>query len=352
MTTDTATAAGAELQLTADNGLARITLNRPRAINALNQPMIAGIVDSLEAWRNDDSVAAVLIDGAGERGLCAGGDIRVIYEDVKSGGNESRWFWRDEYAMNVAISEYPKPYIALMDGLVMGGGVGVSAHGSIRIVTERSKVGMPETGIGFAPDVGGTYLLSRAPGQLGTHLALSGLTAGPADAIACGLADTFVSSERLADLRAALAANPGQAAAIVADFASEPGPTPFLDAQEWIDECYGSDSVEQIVERLGSHPDAEARNTAEILLTKAPTSLKVTLASLRAARSMTLREVIEQEYRVSVALTERPDLVEGVRAQIIDKDRNPQWSPAFLPEVTSADVDAILNTDTAEGVFG
>lgn len=174
-----------------------ITLNRPRALNALTHSMVCHIDDALTGAAGDEAVVAVVIRGAGDRGLCAGGDIRSIYEDARAGRRASVDFWRDEYRLNARIARFPKPYVALMDGIVMGGGVGVSAHGGVRVVTERSRVAMPETGIGFVPDVGGTYLLSRAPGELGTHLALTGRAVGAADAILCGLADHFVPSHSL-----------------------------------------------------------------------------------------------------------------------------------------------------------
>ena len=185
--------------------LGHLVLNRPKSINALTHSMVITIAAALEKWESDDSVATVLISGAGDRGLCAGGDIIAIYTDAigtdeKVGGAASASFWADEYALNAHIARYSKPYVAFMDGVVLGGGVGVSAHGSFRVVTERTRLGMPETGIGFVPDVGGTFLLSRAPGELGTHLALTAGSVTGADAIALGLADHFVTSDRLADL--------------------------------------------------------------------------------------------------------------------------------------------------------
>src|SRR3954454_967882 len=202
------TATGSEVYTSVENGLGLITLNRPQAINALTHGMILAIDDTLAAWAEDDRVRAVAIRGEGERGLCAGGDVRAIYEGAKSNPAAALEFWADEYHLNARIARYPKPYVALMDGLVMGGGVGVSAHGDIRVVTERSRVAMPETGIGFVPDVGGTHLLAHAPGELGTRLALTGAAVGAADALLCGLADHFVPAARLPELTAALAGAP------------------------------------------------------------------------------------------------------------------------------------------------
>ncbi|MFJ1646085.1 enoyl-CoA hydratase/isomerase family protein [Streptomyces sp. NPDC088258] len=326
-------------------GTARITLNRPRALNALNPAMVAAVDQALTEWERDDGVTAVVLTGAGERGLCAGGDIRMIHEEARAGGDgrATAAFWRAEYRLNARIARYPKPYVALMDGIVMGGGVGVSAHGDIRIVTERSAVAMPETGIGLVPDVGGTHLLSRAPGELGTHLALTGRAVGAADAILCGLADHFVPSARLPGLTAALAGPEVRDADAVREtvrrHATEAPAGTLGEDRGWIDACYAADSVEEIVERLLGSGRQPARDTAGILATRSPTALKATLAALRRSRGLaTLEEALDQEYRSSCAALTFPDLVEGIRAQVIDKDRAPRWSPKELTEVTDADV--------------
>ncbi|MFD9906973.1 enoyl-CoA hydratase/isomerase family protein [Streptomyces sp. NPDC059063] len=315
-----------------------IVLNRPRALNALDHTMVRIVDEALTAWERDDSVATVVVTGAGERGLCAGGDIRAVRDDVLAGGGAaSAAFWHDEYLLNARIARYAKPYVAVMDGFVMGGGVGISAHGDVRIVTERSQVAMPETIIGFVPDVGGTYLLSRAPGELGTHLALTGGSAGAGDALLCGLADHFVPSSRLAGFTAALA--DAAVPDVLADFARPAPEGELADARAWIDFCYAADSVEEIVDRLQSCGERAAKETAETLLSRSPTSLKVTLAALRRARALgSLEEVLRQEYRVSCAALTTPDFPEGVRAQVVDKDRRPQWSPARLSDVSEADV--------------
>lgn len=315
-----------------------ITLNRPQAINALNHPMVRLMDEALSAWEKADDITTVLLTGEGARGLCAGGDIRSIHDDVRAGGGAaSVAFWRDEYRLNARIARFPKPYVALMDGIVMGGGVGVSAHGSVRIVTERSRIAMPETGIGFVPDVGGTYLLTRAPGELGTHLALTGAAVGAGDALLCGLADHYVPSERLPEFTAALA--DADASEVVAEYAAAAPEGELAAQREWIDACYSADSVEEIVDRLYNSGDQAAKETAETILGKSPTSLKVTLAALRRARSLaSLEQVLDQEYRVSATAITSPDLVEGIRAQVVDKDRNPHWSPAELTGVTDADV--------------
>ncbi|MFI6349197.1 enoyl-CoA hydratase/isomerase family protein [Streptomyces sp. NPDC050560] len=317
---------------------AYLTLNRPKALNALTHPMVLAVDEALTAWEHDPAVEAVVVTGAGERGLCAGGDIRAVHDDARDGdGSASAAFWRDEYRLNARIARYPKPYVAVMDGIVMGGGVGVSAHGSVRIVTERSRVAMPETGIGFVPDVGGTHLLARAPGELGTHLALTGAQIGAGDALLCGLADHHVPA--------------GETGALVDDLARlpvhealrtyvRPAPEGELAGQrEWIDACYAADTVEEIVGRLFAHGAQAAKETAEVLLSRSPTALKVTLAALRRARALgSLERVLDQEYRISVATLTTHDLVEGIRAQVIDKDRTPRWSPDSLAGVSDAAV--------------
>lgn len=323
------------------NGLGHATLNRPRAINALDHDMVRVLDDALTRWERDDAVSVVLLDGAGDRGLCAGGDIRAIRASAVDGDSQAADFWRDEYHLNARIARYAKPYVALMDGVVMGGGVGVSAHGAVRVVTERSSVGLPETTIGFVPDVGGTYLLSRAPGETGTHLALTGTPIGAADALYTGMADHFVPSDRLEDLVAAIAkaAPEADVAGAVGRYAEIAPAGKLADQRSWIDSCYSSDDAEEIVARLRAHGDPEAAKAADLIESKSPTSVKTTLAALRRARGLgTLEEVLEQEYRVSCAALAWPDLAEGIRAQVIDKDRNPQWSPATLAEVTGADV--------------
>lgn len=314
-----------------------LTLNRPRAINALTHPMVLRIDEALTAWEDDPAVETVVIQGAGERGLCAGGDIRAIHDDARAGGTATLGFWRDEYRLNARIARYPKPYVALMDGIVMGGGVGVSAHGSVRVVTERSRVAMPETGIGFVPDVGGTYLLSRAPGELGTHLALTGEAAGAADALLTGLADHFVPSEDLPRLAEELTRAPAHE--VLPRFARQAPPGRLAAARDWIDAAYAADTVEEIVDRLLDSGVPAAKETADTLLTRSPTALKVTLAAVRRARRTdSLEAVLDMEFRLSHTALSSADLVEGIRAQVVDKDRDPHWTPPTLAEVTFADV--------------
>jgi enoyl-CoA hydratase len=340
-----------DVLLRREGHLGHIILNRPQAINALTHPMVTAIANALDAWEHDDSVATVLLTGAGERGLCAGGDIVAIHRDAVTGGGGTAEFWADEYRLNARIASYPKPYVAIMDGLVLGGGVGISAHGSVRIVTERTKIGMPETGIGFVPDVGGTHLLSRAPGEFGTHLALTaGSITGP-DAIALGLADHYVHSQELPELIDALATLKAEAAVGAASQALF-DPAPLLAERSWINTAYAFDTVEEIVAALRANPAPAARAAADAIERKSPTALKLTLAALRAARrSLNLVETLQREYRVSLRCLAGHDLAEGIRAQVIDKDRNPQWMPATLAEVPDADI-AVYSADLGTRELG
>ncbi|HET6300631.1 enoyl-CoA hydratase/isomerase family protein [Microbacterium sp.] len=355
----------------AAGGLGRLTLNRPRAINALDLGMIRELTAALDAWEDDPDVHAVLLDGEGDRGFCAGGDVRTLHQQIVGGDPEATGeFFRSEYALNARIAEYPKPVIALADGITMGGGIGLAGHARVRVVTERSKLAMPETRIGFTPDVGGTWLLGRAPGRLGEYLGLTGATMGAADAVYAGFADAIVPSERLGELREALvlrqAQQPGGAAQQPEDAAQQPGEgdvverlerflslskdraatgAPSLEAaRSWIDDAFSADTVAEIVERLRALASSrtlserrrdEARATADTLAELSPTALAVTLAAVRRARELpSLRDALAQEYGLVMWFaTTQPDLVEGIRAQLIDKDRDPHWHPATIAEL-------------------
>lgn len=316
-----------------------ITLNRPKAINSLNQQMVDALSTILTGWANDDAVRAVVLSGAGERGLCAGGDVVSIYHSARKDGVEARRFWRDEYLLNAQIADFAKPYVALMDGIVMGGGVGVSAHANTRVVTDTSKIAMPEVGIGFIPDVGGVHLLSRAPGGLGLHAALTGAPFSGADAIAMGFADHYVPHEDVEEFRRAVVTDGVEAA--LAEYAVEPPPSELAAQRDWIDECFSGDTVADIVAALRAHGTGPADDAADLIATRSPIALSVTLEAVRrAAKLETVKDVLVQDYRVSSASLRSHDLVEGIRAQLIDKDRNPKWSPAQLSAVTAADVEA------------
>ncbi|MFT4220092.1 MAG: enoyl-CoA hydratase/isomerase family protein [Microbacterium sp.] len=342
-------------------GVGRLTLNRPEALNALDLDMALAMSAALDAWRDDPEVAVVVLDGAGERGFCAGGDVRGLYRQiVEEDADAAGIFFRHEYALDAAIAEFPKPVVALADGITMGGGIGLAGHAAIRVVTERSRLAMPETRIGFTPDVGGTWLLAHAPGRVGEYLGLTGESMDAADACYAGFADVFVPSDRLDALRrdprslsderseeSKRAEPPSHEDHRVSSRHSGPrsttGGTPdsgggesrLAAARAWIDDAFAADTVPEIVERLRHRPEPSAAATADILESLAPTALAVTLAAVRRARGLPdLRAALEQEYGLVMWFcTTQPDLVEGIRAQLVDKDRNPRWQPATLAEL-------------------
>ena len=322
-----------------DNGIGFVTLNRPKAINSLNQNMVNVLSAVLTGWERDDAVRAVVLSGAGDRGLCAGGDVVAVYHSARADGVAARRFWYDEYLLNAQIGRFTKPYVSLLDGIVMGGGVGVGSHASTRVVTDTTKMAMPEVGIGFIPDVGGTYLLSRAPGSLGLHVALTGTPFSGADAIALGFADHYVPHDKLDQFSRAIVGEGVEGA--LAAHAVEPPPSDLVAQRNWIDDCYAGDTVADIVAALRGHDAGPANAAADVIATRSPIALSVTLESVRrAAKLATLEDVLTQEYRVSCGSLRSHDLVEGIRAQLVDKDRNPTWSPASLADVSAVDVEA------------
>lgn len=328
-----ATASDPRVRVRIEHALGRLTLDRPRAINALDLGMIEMLSAALDEWEHAPGVDAVLLDGAGDRGLCAGGDVRGLYDQIVGGrGGELVRFFRAEYALNARIASYPKPIVAIADGVTMGGGVGLAGHAAVRVVTERSRLAMPEVRIGFTPDVGGSLLLARAPGRLGEYLALTGATMDAADAIYAGFADHFVPSDRIDDLRDALVtrADPQTATELVLLFDETPEPSGLIDARAWIDDAFAGDSVDDIERRLRARAEPEAHRTADELAALPPTALAVTLASVRSARTLPdVRAALEQEYGLVLwfAATQ-PDMVEGIRARLVDKDNAPRWQPA------------------------
>jgi enoyl-CoA hydratase len=328
-----------DVLVSVDGGVGQLVLNRPKAINSLTRPMVRTMAAALGKWVHDDAVGAVMVSGAGERGLCAGGDLVMLHHSARADGSEARQFWYDEYVLNAQIGRFSKPYVALMDGIVMGGGVGLGAHGSVRVVTDTTKLAMPEVGIGLIPDVGGTFILSRAPGLLGLHAALTGAPFGAADAIAMGFADHFVHHESLSDFKQAVVVD-GINAALSAH-AIEPPPSPLLAQRSWIDECFAGETVADIIAALRGHDAGPANDAANLIATRSPISVCVTLEAIRRAANLkSLEDVLRQEYRTSCACSRSHEFVEGTRAQVIDKDRNPKWSPASLAAVTNADVEA------------
>jgi enoyl-CoA hydratase len=327
-----------DLIVRSERALRRITLNRPQALNALTLDMAVRMTAQLRQWASDPAVGTIVIDGAGERAFCAGGDIRALYDAAKTESPLPAQFWATEYHLDVLIARYPKPVIVIMDGVVMGGGVGISAHAAHRVVTERSAVAMPEVGIGYFPDVGASFLLARSPGFTGTYLALTGERIAAADAIYCGLADINVPAQRLNELPAALAdcRSAGEVRTKLGALSAMPPPGKLPAARSWIDTCYGADGAEEIVDRL-SGINVDPASAALATMRKAsPTSLKITLRNLRDAASFKrVEQSFQQDYRISLACIAGHDFIEGIRAQIVDKDRNPAWHPATLPAVTA-----------------
>lgn len=313
--------------------LGRVHLNRPRVLNALTLDMIRTMQAALDEWRDDPEVRTVVLTGEGERGFCAGGDIRFVWEMATT---EPGWvleLWREEYLLNLAIATYPKPVVAIADGITMGGGIGLAGHAAHRLITPRSSLAMPEVRIGLAPDVGGLLLLSRAPGELGTHLALTGEPADASTSLTIGWADAVVRTESIPAILHALAVRPPHDVVPAFSVATDQQPVP-----EWITRCYAADDIETILERLDVESTPQAHSAASLIRSGSPMALAVTLAGLRRARDLNLAECLLQDYRMSSRFLQRADLVEGIRARIVDKDGAPRWLPAEAGDVTGPDV--------------
>jgi enoyl-CoA hydratase len=324
----------------ASRGVGRLTLNRPRALNALDRPMIEAIAAHLAAWRDDPAIRLVTIEGAGGRAFCAGGDVRAIRALALEGRTaEVEAFFVAEYSVNRMIAEYPKPYVALIDGISMGGGLGLSAHGSHRVVTEHATMAMPETAIGLFPDIGATYFLPRLPGATGMYLALTGARVSPGDALHTGLATQFVPRATLEALKEGLAR---EGIAAVAAHAAPPPESLLAADRPAIDRCFGAPSLAGILDALEAEGTAWAKATAATLAQMSPTSLSVTFEALRRGAAMTLPECLAMELTLTRGVTRHPDFAEGVRAQVIDKTRDPRWRPASLAEVDEADIAALF----------
>jgi enoyl-CoA hydratase len=326
-------------------GVATVLLNRPHALNAFTLAMYRQMDPMLRAWAGDPEIHAVLIEGAGERAFCAGGDVRAVYEAGKGISGDSDFtsvFFAEEYRIVRRIHHHPKPYIAILDGITMGGGAGVSVNGAYRVATERTMFAMPETGIGLFPDVGATRFLNLCPGQIGRYLGLTGARLGAADALYCGFATHFVPAERRPELVAALSAidwqpdeERAQVAAVLDQFAADPGSPALAAKRAAIDRCFAGDTVEAILDALQAETAdlGWAAETRATLLTKSPISLRITLRQLVLGQGFDLEEALKLEYRMTQHVMAAHDFYEGVRAALVDKDQKPRWQPGSLAEI-------------------
>lgn len=332
-----------DVLISVEGKVGRIRLNRPKAIHALNTGMCAAILDALTAWRSDTAVEAVMIDHAEGRGFCAGGDIRMLATSGADDGAAARAFFRVEYQMNHALFTFAKPIVAFMDGITMGGGVGLSQPARYRVATENTKFAMPETGIGLFPDVGGGWYLSRLPGRVGQYLAVTGHRLDGADCLALGLASHYLPAEALDDAKARILADP-QAIGSVLEALSVAAPMAAIEAQRIdIDRLFASDTLEDILAALASDGGGWAARQLMTLNGKSPQSMKVSLKLLLDGASMpTFEDEMRQEYAVATRVVQRHDFIEGVRALIIDKDNAPQWNPATPDGVSDHLIDQIF----------
>jgi enoyl-CoA hydratase len=326
-----------------ESGVGRITLNRPKALHALNRAMCEAMTAALLAWREDDAVKSILIDHEGERGFCAGGDIRMIAESGAGDASEARAFFLVEYRLNHLLFDYPKPITAIVDGIVMGGGVGISEPADVRIATERTTYAMPETGIGLFPDVGGGWFLPRLPGQVGVWLALTGARLKAADTVFLGIHSHYLPSDALEAFRAILAVDPAHPVDVADGLEADPGEAPVAAHLEAIDRLFVLDTVEQIFAALEADGSDWALAQLAILKTKSPQSLKITLRQLRTGAGLpSFADNMAMEYRLGGRVVRTHDFQEGVRAVVVDKDNTPAWSPADLSGVTDADLDLLF----------
>ena len=318
-----------------DGRVGRIVLNRPQALNALDLAMIRACTRALTEWRDDSRVHGVVIEGAGDRAFCAGGDVRALRQyELDGEHHNAETFFVEEYELNLMIATYPKPYVALIDGICMGGGIGLSVHAPYRVATEHAAFAMPETAIGFFPDIGATFFLPRLPGEIGTYLGLTGLRMQGADAVHAGLATHFTPRAELLALSRALAED-GPAA-----LGSHATPLPafsLASQRAAIDRCFGADSMREIVQRLQASGDEWAARTLAALRAVSPSALCWTLEALRRGANLTLPQCQSAELALTRTTMRHPDFAEGVRAMVVDKDRKPRWQPARIEEVDPAE---------------
>lgn len=328
-----------EILFEARGAVGLITLNRPKALNALTRAMCIEMKSQLDAWKSDAGIRCVVIQAAGERAFCAGGDIRSLYESGMAGLPSTLEFYRDEYILNAAIKHYPKPFIAFIRGIVMGGGVGVSVHGGYRVASEGAVFAMPETGIGLFPDVGGSYFLPRCPGQIGMYLALTGNRLKTADCLYSGIATHAVPAAQLDTLLARLAQGEDPAKAI-ASLSQDAGDAPLSHRRAAIDRLFGGSSVEAILTALDAEEGEWARETAATIRAKSPTATKLAFRQLREGKRLDFDDCMRMEYRMVSRVITGHEFYEGIRATIIDKDQRPVWRPASLDEVTDGEIEA------------
>ena len=332
-----------EVLVCVEGAVGRLTLNRPKALGALTTGMVALMTDALLAWRDDPAVALVLIDHAGERGFCAGGDIRFLADSAAKGGEGARRFFYAEYQLNHLLFVYPKPVVAVMDGITMGGGVGIALPAQFRVATERTTFAMPETGIGLFPDVGGGWHLSRLHGGVGAWLALTGARIKAAGCEILGIATDVLPSGRIAEFKARLIADPAAVETLLTELEIDPGHSTTIDHHDEIDRLFGGDTVEAIFAALEADGGDWASAQLATLKTKSPLSLKVSLRQLQAGKAMkTFADNMAMEMRIGARVVMSADFAEGVRAVIVEKDNKPVWNPADLAGVTDAMLDAIF----------
>ena len=333
----------AEVVTRIEGAVGRITLNRPHALHALTTNMCRLMTEALLAWRDDPAVALVLIDHAGDRGFCAGGDIRMLAESGAGDGAQAREFFFTEYRLNTLLHDYAKPLVAIMDGITMGGGVGLSRPCRFRVATERTTFAMPETGIGLFPDVGGGWYLSRMSDHIGLWLALTGARIKAADCELTCIATDYVESARIPDLKAAIVADPGAVETLLTEFGGDAGRPSLAAHQDEIAKLFAGDSVEAIVANLKAADTDWARDQLAILATKSPQTLKVAFRQLRLGGAMTrFSDNMAMEYRIGARVVQRHDFLEGVRAVIVDKDNAPRWDPATLEAVSETLIEGIF----------
>jgi enoyl-CoA hydratase len=332
-----------ELVVEQQGPVGRIRLNRPKALHALTTAMCAGVLEALDGWREDLSVESVIVDHAEGRGFCAGGDIRMLAESGAADGVAARAFFHTEYRMNHRLFTYAKPIVAVMDGITMGGGVGLALPCSVRIATENTRLAMPETGIGLFPDVGAGWYLSRLPGRIGQYLALTGYRLDGAECCALGLATHYVASDSLDEVRRRIAAAPQEIASTLDALAVPVPAAKLLDRREEIDRLFASDTLEDIYAALAADEGDFARDTLMTLRTKSPQTMKVSLRLLKDGAGMaSFADEMRQEYAVGSRVVQRHDFLEGVRAVIVDKDNAPRWDPAEPEGVTDHVIDQIF----------